>query len=67
MEAVVDEDSKLNMQPLPKMVTKALLRALQQKPDSTKFGSFFNLNMLSATLSVILDGSHYQKSQKRLP
>ena len=38
-------------------------RDLQQKPSNTKFGSIFNLNMLSA----ILGGNHYQKCQKRLP
>ena len=38
-------------------------RDLQQRPDATKFGSVFNLNMMSA----ILDDSHYQKSQKWLP
>ena len=31
-----------------------------QKPNSTKFGSIINFSIMSA----ILDGSHYQKSQK---
>ena len=35
-------------------------RDLKWKPNTTKFGSIFNFNMLLA----ILDGSHYQKSQK---
>ena len=33
-----------------------------KKPNTTKLGSIFNLNMMSD----ILDGSHYQKSQKWL-
>ena len=37
-------------------------RDLQPKLNMTKFGSIFNFNMLL----VILDGSHYRKSQKWL-
>ena len=36
---------------------------LQQKQNTTKFGSIFNFNMLSA----IMDDTHYLDSQKRLP
>ena len=39
-------------------------RDLQQRLSITKFGSIFNVNMLSAILSAILNSSHYQKSQK---
>ena len=37
---------------------------LQQKLSTATFWSIFNLNILLIISSAILDGSHYQKSQK---
>ena len=38
-----------------------------QELNTTKYGSIFDINMLSAILLAILDGSHYQKLHKWLP
>ena len=46
-----------------KVCNDSTIRDLQQKPNTTKFGSVFNLNMLLA----ILEGNYFHKSQKWWP